>query len=186
MAKDLPQARCVRRIAGLLQGKDIVWALGASMMLYFHGLVAEPNDVDILVAPENADAMDALLRENGEKLPSPPNAGYGTKVFNEYVLDGVGVDMMAGFVIRRDGRDYAYALNAADFTYVEQDGLKVPLTPLEDWYVLYQLMQGRAVRVAQIRGHLMEHGARRALLDAWLARDIPQDVRESLMELTGS
>lgn len=185
MARELPQEQCVWRIAGLLQGKDVVWALGASMMLYFRGLVAEPHDVDLLVAPENVEAVDAILRENGRKLPSPPNAGYGTKVFNEYELDGVGVDLMAGLVIRQGGREYAYTLNAADCTYVERDGLRIPLSPLEDWYVLYQLMQGRAVRVAQIQGYLMEHGANRTLVDAWLTRNIPQSVRESLQELIG-
>lgn len=60
----------LKRIAIELNKKNITWALGASMLLYFKGIISEFKDIDIMVIDDDIDQVKKILLELGE-LQSP-------------------------------------------------------------------------------------------------------------------
>ncbi|MDL2319094.1 nucleotidyltransferase family protein [Eubacteriales bacterium OttesenSCG-928-A19] len=174
---------CLLRIARLLNAEGIGWALGASMRLYYAGIVDCPRDLDLLVTRQDAEAADAALRRVGERLPEKETAAYDTERFHEYDVDGVEVDLMAGLVIRHGAGHYAYPFDPALCTPHWLSGERIPLSPLEDWYVLYQLMEGRQARVEAIGVYLRTHGARPDVLRARLKDPLPKNIKASLKAL---
>lgn len=176
----LPQVQCALRVARALNDRGAVWAMGASMLLYFHGLLQTPRDVDILAAPRDIALVDAVMRDMGQARDAAPNAAYATAHFCEYAVDGIEVDVIAGFVVCREGKRYAYDLRPEEFTHMTVAGIDMPLTPLEDWYILYQLMPDRERRVAELYAYLAAHGARKDVLAKWHGMALPASVRQSL------
>lgn len=68
------------------------------------------------------------------------------------MIDGVEVDMMAGFVIVRDGVDYDCSLLPEQVAeYIQLKGETIPLQSLDDWRRYYELM-GRTEKVKLIEG----------------------------------
>lgn len=135
------------RIAEGLNGAGAVWCVGASLLLYFHGIVTDFHDIDIMVALDDADAAERVLNTLGQKQSFHAHPQYGTKRFCEYIIDGVEVDMMAGFSIIAGGREHDCSLTAAQTEgFVRVEGQSVPLHSLGLWKRYYRLM-GRADKV---------------------------------------
>ncbi|KZE79677.1 hypothetical protein AV654_15375 [Paenibacillus elgii] len=61
------------------------------------------------------------------------------------------------------------------------EGVSIPLTPLEDWFVLYLLMPGRGGKADLIEGHLKRRGVRRDRLEAALRQPLPAEVRARVL-----
>ena len=172
------------KIARRFNAADITWALGASMLLHYKGLVLKPNDIDLVIALEDITCAQRILDELGVRKPLDFNANYATRYFAEYVIGGVDVDVMAGFRIITDETTVEYILNPKTFGTLNLKGTTIKLCPLEDWYVLYLLMPERGERVAAIKGYFLENGANREYLKAWAERDLPPVVTEQIRELS--
>ncbi|MFV0413026.1 MAG: hypothetical protein ACK5L3_07100 [Oscillospiraceae bacterium] len=171
---------CLLKIAALLNRQGISWALGASMLLYYKGLAAKPNDIDLMIAPESAEAADKILAALGTRQPPNPSANYATTYIAEYVVDGVEVDVMAGFAIRHAGGCYEYRLEPVFFETLCIGGTKIYLCPLEDWYVLYMLMPHRQARVASLEAYFQTTEFSLPRLQFWLKEPLPPAIKERL------
>lgn len=128
-------------IAQRFNREGITWALGASMLLYFKGMVSEFHDIDLMVVLEDTGKAKNVLDGMGRRLPVKDNAGYATKCFLEYDIDGTGVDLMAGFAIVSGGKVYDCSLQAdqiAEYTWL--DGEQIPLQSIALWRRYYSLM----------------------------------------------
>ncbi|MBQ9357216.1 MAG: hypothetical protein IJT98_08020 [Prevotella sp.] len=137
-------------IANALNQADITWAVGGSLLLFLKGKVESFHDIDIMVDEDQAGQAAAALASLGRELPYKPNPKYATRHFHEFVIDGVGVDMLAGFVIISKGRSVECPLRADDITgSTEVMGAHIPLHSLAEWHRYYQLM-GRKDRADQI------------------------------------
>ena len=149
------------RIALAFAVNGITWGLCSSMLLALRGLPIEPHDLDLLVAEDAfEEACRALERIGG--IPAPartePQPVYGTRCFAEYEVDGVEVDVMAGLSVLGSCGEYRYDLAEGTLDrYVsveeprgagvaEVSAASIPLTFLGDWFVLYQLIPGRAAK----------------------------------------
>lgn len=166
--------RCLIKIADLFNRNEVIWALGASMLLHYKGLIAKPNDIDLVVSLKDAEKADGLLC--GEGLRHPPysdDVHYSTKYFHEYLIDGREVDLMAGFAINHPGGAYEYKLDPAALESFFVEDTEIPLCPMEDWFVIYMLMPGRENRVKSVEGYLKENRCNLARLQFWLGEDIP-------------
>lgn len=168
-------------IAERFNAASIPWGLGASMLLWFHGIVDAPADIDLLVAAGYADQADAVLRDMGTKSPPGSNVGYATRFFGEYAVRDVDADLMEGFAIRYgDGQCYRYPFDPGSLEKRDVLGVSIYLTPLLDWYVLYQLMPGREKRITQLEAYLWRHGVKEAGIRKWMREPIPAAIRERL------
>jgi hypothetical protein len=138
------------RIGRRFNDAGITWAVGASLLLYFNRKVSDFHDIDIMTAEEDVFRARDILLELGALQPPSPNPGYKTRHFLEFKVDGVDIDVIAGFVITRDGVDYDCAFgreNIAGFT--EVGGVRIPLQSASDWRRYYQLM-GRPEKAEMI------------------------------------
>ena len=138
------------QIAKELNDRNVAWAIGASMLLYFKGILSDFHDIDIMVSEEDFELVQEVLTSFGELQPPNPNSKYRTKRFGEFVVDDIDIDVMAGFIIMDEDREYYFPLKHEDIKdFTEIAGVKVPLQSLEEWRNYYQLM-GRAEKAKLI------------------------------------
>jgi len=179
------------KVAQRLNEKNIIWAVGASALLYLEGLTTDFHDFDLLIAPRDIPlATEVFMQLGARRLPrSAPSPDYATAQFVEVMLDGVDFDLLCGFAIRRKEVVYPYPFSENRVAHtVNTKGALTPLTPLADWFVLYQLMPVGARKAALIGRHLKAHavGDTRLWLSDWLNNRLPGDVRENVMALYAS
>lgn len=128
-------------VAQQLNEAHITWAVGASLLLFLHGKTDSFHDIDLMVTTEDAAKTRVILSALGTVRPPRPNTGYRTKVFEEYVIDGVELDLMAGMVIVLDGVGHDCSLDPKDITgYTKIRGQDIPLHSLSCWKRYYALM----------------------------------------------
>ncbi len=140
------------QIARVFNENRVLWAVGGSLLLYFKGKTDVFHDIDLMVGEGDIERAEKLLLTLGELLPENRNARYKTRHFLEFNIDGVDVDVMAGFVIVSDGREYDCSLSKAQVTeHVCVNGELIPLQMLSDWRRYYELM-GRTSKVEMIDG----------------------------------
>ena len=138
----------LRRIAELLNEEGIMWAVGGSLMLFLRGRVKKFHDIDLMVAEEQAEEARALLAQMGTPMPEKPNDRYRTRHYQEFVIYGTDVDLVAGFVIVKDGVAHECPLLPEDITEtVDLQGTAIPLHALSTWQHYYTLM-GRTEKAA--------------------------------------
>lgn len=148
--------RVLANIARALNEAQVTWAVGASMMLYLRGITHTVHDIDLMVAQKDAQTACAQLKRLGTLLPAGPGAGYRTACFLEFVVDGVDVDMMAGFAIVKDGKTYPCPLTPETVDCsVTVEGQNVPLQSVAAWLRYYTLM-GRQDKVQLLEQALAE------------------------------
>lgn len=138
------------RIGHLFNREKITWAIGASLLLYFEGITDSFNDVDIMVHEKDVVKAKEILLSFGKMCPPNPNSQYTTKHFYEFVVDGVDVDVMAGFAIIYEEKEYNCSLQEQQIVkYKEINGVNIPLQSVSLWREYYRLMN-RSSKVAMI------------------------------------
>ena len=142
--------KLLKEIAQRFNTAYITWALGASMLLYFKGITSTFNDIDLMISNDDAESVQKILSEMGELQPPNPNPKYKTKVFMEFVIDSVDVDVMAGFSILNDGKIYDCSLDKDQIVeWFTLGNTKIPLQSPLLWCEYYKLM-GRKEKVDMI------------------------------------
>ncbi len=190
--------RALARIARAFAAAGVPFGVCSSMLLALRGLPVEPRDLDLLVPDAAfAAAREALRSLGADEAPerAGPVAVYGSRRFAEFELDGVEVDLMAGLSVFGAHGEYRYELEegtvdrtvpAAEPAALAEAGAPpalLPLTALEDWFVLYQLIPGRiakadlierALRADPPAGAARDEAVRR--LAAALVRPLPPET----------
>ena len=129
------------RIAAALNGRQITWAVGASGMLYLNGITDRFNDLDILIDEEDIAKAKTILDTMGSLQERIPNPNFKTRHFLEYVIEGVEVDVMAGFIITKDGKDHHLPFDASHIERtVTVNEQAIPLQLRSDWQHYYVLL----------------------------------------------
>ncbi|MDD2971235.1 MAG: hypothetical protein PHE02_03790 [Lachnospiraceae bacterium] len=137
-------------IAHVLNEKNIIWAIGGSLLLYLKGKTDSFHDIDIMVYEYDVYRLKELLSPMGILAPPNPDKQYRTRHFLEFTIDDVEVDVMAGFVIVKDGNEYDCSLLPEQIAeYSKVNGEMIPLQSMEDWRNYYELM-GRKNKVEMI------------------------------------
>lgn len=142
------------QIAEKLNLNNLTWVLGSSMMLYLRGIVESFDDIDILVCEEDIVKAQNILDNLGTKNPRNPNKQYATKLFLEYVIDGIDVDVMAGLTIISNGLNHYFPLDKnQNYQSVTIDGETIHLDTIDNWLKYYKLME-RLDKVEIIKNYL--------------------------------
>lgn len=129
------------KIAKMFNNNQINWALGASTMLYFNDIVNNFNDIDILVAESDIARVKQILKPYGCPSPATNNPQYKTKHFLTYQINGVSIDVFAGFTIINAGQSYYLPLTPDQIaTQYNLNGQLIPLMSVDIWHDYYQLM----------------------------------------------
>lgn len=172
-------------IAEKLNGSDILWGVGASILLNQFGLIDRPNDIDILVDTKDIEKADEILKSMGKKKVYEKTAAYSTEYFYEYIINGFDVDVMSELKINHNSGVYEYTFDYQSITELKKiNGANIPLTSLEDWYVIYQLIPDRESKVKMIESYLLSKGAKKPiLLERALEGNLPEDVRARTLKI---
>lgn len=161
-----------------LNDAKITWAVGASLLLNKFGFVDKPNDIDIFVSTEDIEKADKILKSIGEKKKWEKTSTYSTKYFYEYVINEFDVDVMSGFAVNHNHGVFRYIFDdnsISEFKLI--NGINIPFTSLEDWYVIYQLIPNREAKVEIIENHFLRNGIEKpTLLERSLEGCLPADV----------
>lgn len=129
------------RIAAAFHEKGIRFALGGSMMLLLRGLPVKVHDLDLMVFLEDAELAKAQLALLGTALKIDSSDRFVSAAFHRFAIDGVEVDLIAGFAIKKEGEVLSFPLETSQMdgeAMVENQ--KVPLHSLTQWVRFYELM----------------------------------------------
>lgn len=172
-------------IAEKLNEEKVLWGVGASILLNHYGLVDKPNDIDILVALKDIEKADKILSSIGVKKDREKAATYATKYFYEYSIEGFDVDVMSGLTINHEEGAFQLTFDESSIVGTKEiNGVKVPLSSLEDWYVIYQLIPNREVKVKLVEEYLINNGVENpSLLERTLLLELPESVRENVLRM---
>lgn len=167
------------KIAKELNKKEIKWAVASSILMNHYGLVDKMNDIDIIVSIDDVEETDLLLGSLGKMKPLEKDPGiYTTKIFHEYIIDEIDVDMMAGFGIRNEEGIYEYDIECRNLDYFMISGEKIYYSTLEDWYILYQLIGNREEKVSKIESYLLNTNCNKILLKKLINKQLPNNIKE--------
>jgi hypothetical protein len=113
------------------------------------------HDIDLLGCEEDIEVAKEILLRRGKLLPTKPDSKYDSRHFLEFEVDGVEIDLIAGFVINSaDGEQHVCPLEMEEVdACVDVADVAVSLHSLSVWYRYYTWM-GRTDRVKQIEEHL--------------------------------
>ncbi len=144
------------KVANALNLAKVNWSIGASAMLYFMGAVTAFNDIDIMLDEEDVVKAKAALKNFAElKEPNSSN-NCKSKVFLEYIIEDVEVDIMAGLTIDYEGEEHYFPLKHEHITKkIKLNDEVIPLHSITEWKRYYALM-GRDIKVQLINGFLKE------------------------------
>ena len=173
-------------LADKLNGMNITWAIGASTVLYFNGHETLPNDIDLFIEEKDFEGVrNNLLMFGYEKTKNDDGDIYNTQRFTTIVVNGIEIDIIAGFYIRHIEGEFRFIFDDKSIDKVVDVGnQRVNIMALEDWYILYQLIPGREKKVQTIKGLLSKKETMRLdLIDRVLNLELPIEVRESIKEI---
>lgn len=171
----------------LNEGK-VVWAVGASVLLNHYGLADKPNDIDILVDLNSIEKADKILKGIGEKKTPQKIGIYSTKYFYEYVVNGFDIDVMSGLRIQHSNGVFEYIFDRSSIPEIKEiNGVNIPLSSLEDWYVIYQLIPNREKKVEIIKNYLLSKGIKNPnLFERVLTLSLPNNIKENIRIMLNS
>jgi len=139
------------KTAEALNEINVRWAVGASLLLFIKGLTNDFRDIDIVIAEEDAEKAKNALCEIATLMPPfPPGGKFKSRHFYEFCMDGVDIDLIAGFTVVHQGTEYYFPLTDGSIEeYAMYGSTRLPLHSLRDWR-LYYLLMDKPARVAEI------------------------------------
>ena len=89
---------------------------------------------------------------------------------------------MSGLAINYDNIKFKYIFDRNSISEIKKiNGIDIPLTSLEDWYVLYQLIPGREISVKKIENYLSLNGVKHPnFLERSLKGNLPKEIRDNI------
>lgn len=130
--------RTLSSVVDILKENQIRCGIGGSYLLQLYDLCDEPNDVDFWVYPNDIQKVRSIFREYEEiieKIQLPAQYHYKIRYYD------IEVDFVACFITRPNQNEYIYNIKPESIEIITTpDGMQLPCTSLEDWYVVYKLL----------------------------------------------
>ena len=160
------------KIAKQLNEANITWAVGASIVLDYYDLLEEsPHDIDLIIQIDDIESAVGILKSLGEEKSWEKSEAYSTPHFYEYIIDDIEVDVMGLLTINTTEGPFEYHFDKTSISSIWSEmGIEVPLTSLEDWFVLYSLMGNRERKVKTIGDYLKSCKIKALRLESELTR----------------
>ena len=165
----------LEKVVACLQHEQIHFGIGGSLLLHHHGLPVTPRDIDLVVALADAERAVLLLSEMGTVLEQDEASLYATEVFQEFIIEGIDLDLMSGLQVRHDEGVFVYPFDEQSI-----DSAGRPFMALVDWYVIYQLIPGREQKVTMIEDVFTKQEVDRKRLEQLRSLVLPQVVRNRI------
>jgi len=166
-------------IAQKLNSEGIMWALGGSNVLKQFDLIETVNDIDILVSEKDIVKANQILASIGSKMEVKANPNYLTTYFYSYRIKKFKVDLMCDFKIKYNDIVYTYTFDETSITSSDEIAKeKIFFTSLEDWYVLYRLMDREDdEKIKNLEKHFELHGIKHPQILKRTLENVPRDLK---------
>ncbi|MCT4661550.1 MAG: nucleotidyltransferase family protein [Tissierellales bacterium] len=149
----------LKKVGLALNEEKIRWGIGGSVLLFAHGIVDFPRDIDILVHQDDSKKAADILSTLGKLKERTPSDSCISDEFYEFSIGGIDVEIISGFTIKHDQGLYKYVFSKKSTPErLDLDHIEIPLMSLEDWYVIYQVLPDREEKVALIERFLSSRG----------------------------
>ena len=165
----------LKKVVACLQHEQIQFGIGGSLLLHHHGLPVTPRDIDLVVALADAERAVLLLSEMGTVVEQDETSLYATEVFQEFIIEGIDLDLMSGLQVRHDEGVFVYP-----FAEQSIDSAGRPFMALVDWYVIYQLIPGRDQKVTMIEDVFTKQEVDHERLEQLRQLVLPKAVRNRI------
>lgn len=148
--------KTLARLGRELNRANIFWAVGGSVMLQQHGLVDQPQDIDILVAADDLHKAGEILNSLGDKIAEREEDDvFATDYFCEFNIEGITIDLISGLKIKKEGRIFEYNFTPeTPRTFFTIDSEQIPFSTLEDWMIIYQWLPNKLEKAKIIKNHI--------------------------------
>ncbi len=176
----------LKKVAKELNTLNCNWGVGGSLLLYFHGIVSSPKDIDILIEAKDIKKTKKFMDDIGKNLNFPSKEPFRTKEFCGYDIEGTCIELIGDFKIALDDSGvYEFMLDHhAIVKTIELEDAKIPLTSLEDWFVAYMVMKDPKKRVPLIKKHFTQFGIKHPyLLERNLKQDLPKYIKDEIKKV---
>lgn len=175
----------IKKLAVELNKTNILWGLGGSSMLSHYQIIDVVNDIDILIDEQGAEEVESILSAIAKKEKAISKEPFATKHFQKYNDGNTSIDVMGCFQIHHEKGLYTMNFDQASITSkMLIDDIHVPLSSLEDWYILYSLIPGKQNKADLIDAYWKENGIRNPnLLKRALHNPLPGHIVTSLKRL---
>lgn len=120
-----------------LNRHNIIWGIGGSYLLQLHNLYSDPNDLDLWVQPSDIQNIREIFKDFKEietDIPLPKELHFKMMYYD------IEVDFVACFITKPNKYQFTYNIEPENIKMVDLDGMKIPCTYLEDWYIVYRLL----------------------------------------------
>ncbi|OZU88928.1 hypothetical protein CIL03_07860 [Virgibacillus indicus] len=165
----------IKKLAIELNKSNILWGLGGSAMLSHYQKIDSVNDIDILIDEQDAEEVKSIFHKVAKKEKAISKEPFATKYFFKYKYGNNFIDVMGGFQIYHEKGLYTMDFDQDSITnYMYLDDISVPLSSLEDWYILYALIPGKQYKAELIEVYWKENGIRNpAIIKRALQKPLP-------------
>ncbi|GGD69290.1 nucleotidyltransferase domain-containing protein [Paenibacillus nasutitermitis] len=144
------------RIAEAARSAEAIWLVGGSTGLMMRGMELErpPRDLDLYADEQDARRLHERLREYAIDQQELNISGIYRSLLSHYVIEGVPVELVGGFVIQSGEDRYAVQVSEvlAPLRYVVRvDGSEIGVVPLahEMWFNQLRKRQDRIQMIAE-------------------------------------
>lgn len=126
------------KLSKILNDANIIWGIGGSTLLEYYGLYSHPNDLDIWIHPNDINKVKNLF-ENYKEIES--NIYLPEKYHLKIHFYDIDVDFVACFMIKPNQHEFTFHISPDNLQYIKKDDMNIPITFLEDWYIIYKLLK---------------------------------------------
>lgn len=175
--------KTLEKITKEFEKHHIRWGLGASCLLSFYGIVEKANDLDIMVSILDVEEAKKVLSNIGDKISLDGYEIY-SDYYDIYTVDGVSVDLIAGFTINSE--NFQYKFYFSDDQIVEYRPLfsaSVPLLYLRDWYFMYILMGDPKERTPLMEKYFLEKNYHEDEFTKFLEYNLTKEQKKQIITL---
>ncbi|MBQ3427157.1 MAG: hypothetical protein IJH37_08450 [Clostridia bacterium] len=145
------------KLADELKSHGIIWGIGGSYLLQIYNLYDNPNDLDLWIHPQDMGKVKQIFGCH-EKIETRINLPEQYHLKIKYY--DAEVDFVACFIIKPNQNQFIYNITHNNIRKIQMDdGVKVPCTYLEDWYIIYKLLK-REDKAQIIKDFFIKHKKR--------------------------
>ena len=133
--------KVLKLIESKLRGSGIRWVLAGSASLALQGVNVSPNDIDILTDKEGAFEINRIFKDYEVKPVRFRRSRFFQSYFGEFEIEGVKVEVMGDLkeLVKGEWRSLSWRLSTSRI--IEVEGIKLPVSPLEDQLKSYQALR---------------------------------------------
>ena len=124
-------------LSNILNENRITWGVGGSYLLQLYNLYSEPSDLDLWIQPSDMHQIKQIFKDFKE---IPTNIPLPKQYHFKIMFIDTEVDFIACFMTQPNQYKFVYKIETDNIHLIDYDGIQVPCTFLEDWYIIYRLL----------------------------------------------